>query len=275
MEVWHRETQWRQGFLLDSEASAAFELYHALQPELTLVIVATHDCDLSQNPQSEPKVEVVVGRQAAKDGNYTHAKNARKLHLAFTGEPPLWGEFVATDKRFVDKLALNKYAPRKGMSLSPDNKVTFQKWLASRYRRAAFADEFDRRLTRETDLAGKIAKAVKPHGELISAILFDVDDGLEQTRIGPDDTYTLDIVVLYPDSLREAEKAALQVSRAMIEAFENTLYKPLTHWQHIELRYCEPMSESALTYAMFKRLKPWRLEHLSLATSPQQPIAPD
>jgi hypothetical protein len=40
-------------------------------------------------------------------------------------------------------------------------------------------------------------------------------------------------------------------------------------WQHIELRSCELVSESVLTYQMFKQLKKWRLEHISLAADPQ------
>ena len=83
-----------------------------------------------------------------------------------------------------------------------------------------FPDEFERRLTRETKLHDKIAKAVKPHGELISGIFFDVDGGVEVTRVGPDDTYTLDITILHraePD-FDAAEKAADAVAKAIEKA---------------------------------------------------------
>ena len=43
-------------------------------------------------------------------------------------------------------------------------------------------------------------------------------------------------------------------------------------WQHIELRSCDSVSESVLTYQQFKQLKRWRLEHISLAAEPQQPV---
>jgi len=148
-------------------------------------------------------------------------------------------------------------------------------WLASRYRRSAFPDEFERRLTRETKLYDKIARAVKLHGELISGVFFDVDEGVEVARVGPNDTYTLDITILHraePD-FDAAMKAADAAAKAIEKAFKDKLFAPTKTWQHIELRSCEPLSESVLTYQVFKQLKRWRLDHISLAADPQQPVS--
>jgi hypothetical protein len=251
-------------------------LRHAAEPEQTLVIVASHDCDLAQAPEGEPVIEVVVGRLVTdKDGNATHAKNARKLHVEFVGAAAFWAEFEATAKVSVDKLALNEFDPRPDATLSSESQAIFQMWLASRYRRSAFPDEFERRLTsKEFKLHEKIAKAVKPHGELIAGVFFDVDDGIEVTREGPDDTYSLDITILHaadPD-FDAAAKAADTAAKAIEKAFRDKLLDPTKTWQHIELRSCEPVSESVLTYQQFKQLKRWRLEHISLGADPQQPV---
>jgi hypothetical protein len=270
---WNRDTPWRQGFLLGDDAIDALELRHATNPDQAIVVVATHDCDLAQDPQLEPVVEVVVGRLAAKDGNCTHAKNARRLHIEFAGDAAFWAEFEATAKIGIDKLTLNQFSPRSDARLSSDDYAVFQMWLASRYRRSAFADEFERRLTRETKLAEKIAKAVKPHGESIVGVFFDVDEGEDLARNGPDDTYKLDITILHqadPD-FAVAENAAKTAADAIENAFKERLYDPAKKWQHIELRFCESLSESVLTYQMFKRLKRWRLEYISLAADPRQP----
>jgi hypothetical protein len=148
-------------------------------------------------------------------------------------------------------------------------------WLASRYRRSAFPDEFERRLVaKEFKLHEKIAKAVKPHGELIVGVFFDVDEGAEVTREGPGDTYTLDITILHsaaPD-FEAAEKGAETAAKAIEKAFRDKLFDPTKTWQHIELRFCDVVSESVLTYQQFKQLKRWRLEHISLAAEPQQPV---
>jgi len=128
-------------------------------------------------------------------------------------------------------------------------------------------------MTKETKLADKIAKAVKPHGELITGVFFDVDDGEEVKRDGPDDTYKLDITILHaadPNFLT-AMKAANEAAAAITKAFEDKLFTPNKAWKHIELRSCEPISESVLSYLEFKQLKRWRLEHISLAADPQQP----
>jgi hypothetical protein len=273
---WNRDTPWRQGHLLGEDAIEALELHHAATPDQTLVIVASHDCDLAQPPDGEPVVEFVVGRLVTnKDGNCTHAKNARKLHVDFAGAAVFWAEFEATAKVYIGKLALNEFAPRADAQLSPENHAIFQMWLASRYRRSAFPDEFERRLAaKEFRLHEKIVKAVRPHGEFIVGIFFDVDEGAEVIRDGPDDTYTLDITILHsadPD-FDAAEKAAETAANAIEKAFKDKLFEPTKTWQHIELRSCDPVSESVLTYQQFKQLKRWRLEYISLAAEPQQPV---
>jgi hypothetical protein len=272
---WNRDTPWRQGHLLDVDAIDALGLRHPIQPEKTVVVVATHDCDLAQDPEWEPRIEVVVGCPVEKDGNCTHAKNARRLHVEFAGDATFWGEFDAVSKVDIDKQALNQFTPRADARLTPENHSIFQMWLASRYRRSAFSDEFERRLTsKEFKLAEKIAKAVKPHGELITGVFFDVDAGEEVTRDGPDDTYTLDIIILHaadPDFIT-AESAAKKAAQAIEKAFNEKLFAPTKTWQHIELRSCEAIAESVLSYQTFKQLKRWRLEHISLAADPQQPV---
>lgn len=276
MAEWIRDTPWRQGLLLGNDAIAALGLHNPREPHQTLVIVASHDCDLAQAPEVEPTIEVLVGRLVTnKDGNSTHAKNARKLHVEFMGEAAFWAEFEATAKTSVDKLALNAFAPRTDACLSPENHATFQMWLASRYRRSAFPDEFERRLTsKEFKLHEKIAKAVRPHGDLIAGVFFDVDEGIEVARNGSDDTYTLDITILHaadPD-FEAAEKAAETAALAIEMAFKEKLFNPTNMWKNIELRSCESVSESVLTYQEFRQLKRWRLEHISLAAQPQHPV---
>jgi hypothetical protein len=276
VEEWNRETPWRQGHLLGNDAISALGLQPDIASEQTLVIVATHDCDLAQSRDGEPRIEVVVGRLAAeKDGNCTHAKNARKLHVEFAGDVALWAEFEASAKVSIDKMQLSPFAPRSDTRLTPQNHAIFQMWLASRYRRSAFADEFERRLTsKEFKLHEKIAKVVKPHGDLIVGVFFDVDEGEDVTRHGPDDTYTLDITILHSadPAFDSAERAAEAVAEAIKAAFNEKLFHPTRTWQHIELRFCDVVSEPVLTYQQFKQLKRWRLEHISLAAVPQHAV---
>lgn len=99
MAEWNRNTPWRQGHLLSQDAITTLGLRHAARSEQTVVIVASHDCDLAQAPEGEPKIEIVIGCLVTdKDGNCTHAKNARKLHVEFVGGDTFWAEFEATAK---------------------------------------------------------------------------------------------------------------------------------------------------------------------------------
>ncbi len=275
MSEWSRDTAWRQGQLLSYDAAAEIGLLHPEFSSDTLVIMATHPCDLAQLPDKEPQVEVIVGRRIDQlDGNNTHAKSSRTLHLEFEGDEPLLAEFVVTEKRYFAKDKLTNIEPESCFHLSPASLATFQIWLASRYRRSAFPDEFERRM-KDSSLSSKISKIIKPLGAMITAIFFDVDEGLEASKADPNETYLLDIVLLHavePD-FDEAEAAALRAAVKIKQAFKSKLFDEKTGvWKNIELRYVDSVSEDTLTYRQSQLLKKWRLDHVSLGAEPQQPV---
>jgi hypothetical protein len=283
MADWDRDTAWRQGCVLPKDACAALGLHSADVQRQIIAVIASHDCDLTQDPDQEPEVEIIVGCVVERiDGNFTHAKNPRKLQLEFVGTQGLIGEFVATAKQRVKKgVLLSDFEPDPDFQLTKESRNIFQLWLASRYRRSAFPDEFDRRLKDESGLAGKIAKILKRHGTHLTGIFFDVDGGEDNRRVGPDDTYQLRIFLLYPLDLilpetdREyqvREKAAWMAAAEINQAFDEKLFKPMEKWQYIELEPCFVLSEEMLSYHQFKQLKRWRFEHISLASLPQQDV---
>jgi hypothetical protein len=140
----------------------------------TLVLVISHDCDLAQDDLSlEPDCEVIVGKVVdVQDGNYAWAKNTRKLHLSFSGgSVQLVGEFVATDKRTIDKTVLADHRPVKNVRPDPDELTILQGWLSVRYRRAAFPDEFQLRMGAVKD---KLAGILKGTGDNIAAIFLQL-----------------------------------------------------------------------------------------------------
>lgn len=274
MTEWQRNSPWRQGHLLDSDVATSLGFLHPDEPDRTLVFVISQDCDIAQDPSVEPKIEIVIGRMIGDEvekGNNTNAKNARKLCISFEQEGAvIWGEFLATAKTAIDKLTLNQFTPRAGIHLTYENLTTLQTWLASRYRRSAFADEFERRL-KGAGVDKKISRIAKPHGELILGVLFDVDEGKEIEHDGSDDPYMLDIMILHradPD-FDKAEAAAKDAAKKIKEAFE-AKFLSNHQWCGIELRFCEPISESVATYQMVRQYKKWNLDSLSLAAAPQQ-----
>lgn len=271
MSNWSRETKWRQGNVLCDQAKAFFNF--PIESN-TVVIIATHDCDLTQLPESEPNVELIIGNIVEQtNGNYTHAKNARKIQLCLGGSCPCWVEFDVRSKITISKEDLSAFQPMESLNLDNSNHSTFQIWLASRYRRSAFPDEFEARLSRnDFKIAEKISKIVKPLGDKITGVFFDVDDGIECTRLEDDDTYTLDITLLYDPDISGAMEAAQKAAEDIQVHCYQKLFNPTHQWKAIELRYCEAISESVLSYKEFKNLKRWRLDHLSIGSIPQQSL---
>jgi hypothetical protein len=89
MAIWDSSTKWRQGHMLPAQAARDLNLTNRVDAPQTLAIVVSHDCDLAQPTDSEPVVEIIVGREiSAANGNYAFAKSVRTLHLECTQGSP-------------------------------------------------------------------------------------------------------------------------------------------------------------------------------------------
>jgi hypothetical protein len=196
MAIWDSSTKWRQGHLLPKQALSELGLLTGDDSESTIAIVISHDCDLSQSPDTEPMIEVIVGRKVGKvDGNYTFAKNTRRLHLeCSSGSTLILIDISATAKMAIPKNSLLQYDPDLHVRLSYEELVILQRWLVARYQRSAFADEFNRRL-RSTGLESGLKAITAKSGKYLRAVFFDVDEGRENERSGDNDAY--DLVVTF------------------------------------------------------------------------------
>lgn len=283
---WERNNPWRQGQLLSAETVVAFGLHGDTSPDQVAAVVISHDCDLAQTPSVEPAVEVIVGRFVDKvDGNYTHCKNLRRLHVVVTdGDRSRIVELDASRRVHLPKVAANadeprvlEHLPSAAIRMDAAQRNILQRWLAARYRRSAFPDEFDRRLRVETGVAERLASVFKSAGHEISGVFFDVDDGSEKTRHGPDDPYELRITLLYstesdPETAeREAETAAARV-REIFDTRCRPKKGDIRPWQWIELVDVNVVSDHALSYAQSVQLMKWQADHISLREDPPHVI---
>lgn len=271
MAEWGRDTPWRQGHVLAAETAKELGLVCQRDPDATIAIVISHDCDLAQLPSIEPNVEVIAGCIAkSSDGNFTHAKNVRRLQLPFSSaNGEMIVDLLAVEKASLPKARLADQIPRADLRIEPSGLSILQQWLAVRYRRAAFPDEFDRRLE-ETGMREKLGKIMKSLGTHLPAVFFDVDDGVEVNRQGSAEPFVLDIYLLYavaPDPV-VAEKDAIEAKAKIERAFTQTLNSEGKGWKEIELRSCEIVSEEALSYRLSRVLKQWRQDHISLREDP-------
>ncbi len=97
-------------------------------------------------------------------------------------------------------------------------------------------------------------------------------------RNGADDVYQLQIFLLHPlDAINLPNEAieqphwqiAQETASEIARAFEGRC-KTGEAWHGIELVACHVLSEEELSYAQSRRLKPWRVEYISLGSEPQQ-----
>ncbi|PTQ88339.1 hypothetical protein C8R30_1541 [Nitrosomonas nitrosa] len=280
MAVTDRQLLWRQGDVLTDEAVKALNLQNSENTDQSFVVVISHDCDLAAGADKEPNSEVIIGRRIDKLGGDSYGKTARRLHIEYqTENGPLTIELLATTKRLIAKSKLFATHPRQDVWLDGRGIGILQRWLASRYHRAAFPEAFEHRL-RTAAIPGKkaflkkIENILDAGGEHIRALLFDLDEGKDVERKTPEDLYQLGIIVLY-DSSQDEPNAAIAATKAAEELedlFETAFHSPEVGWLNICLQYCDPVSDSAITVAQREMLKQWRLEHMSLQTDPPQPM---
>jgi len=273
-----RHLSWRQGDVLLADDAIKLQLLMPEAAEKRFAVIISHDCDLAAPLEKEPAAEIIVGQCVGKLGADSYSKNARRLQLEYqTRTGTLVLELAAKDKQSIQKKDLLNSAPCREMSLDGRGIGILQRWLASRYQRAAFPEAFEDRL-RQAEIAGKpqllkkIESALKDGGEHIRALLFDLDDGKSIERDLPSDLYELGITVLY-DSFRDEHTASVVAAKAA-ENLENLFAEAFcqngTVWTDIRLQYCDSISDSAITVAQREMFKQWRLEHMSLREGPPQ-----
>jgi hypothetical protein len=276
----NRQLLWLQGNVLTNDTLNSLGLQNARQKDEIFAVVISHNCDLTAALEKEPIAEVIVGRRIEKLGGDSFGKTARRLHIEYQSDSgPVYIELFANCKKPINKTDLFTHQPRTDIQLNVRDLRILQRWLAARYARAAFPEAFETRLRAAVipgkyDLVRKIEKILDVGGDYIRALLFDMDKGEDVERKTPDDLYRLGIVVLY-DSLRDepaAFNAATVTAEALEGIFEAAFKAPTGAWQNVELEYCDPISDTAMTVAMSETLKQWRLEYLSMQEEPLAPM---
>jgi hypothetical protein len=274
-QSWTRETPWRQGHVLSGTALERLGLQHPASPENTCVVVIGHDCDLANcNLAAEPQVEVIVGRVVSPGvGTFMWSKSPRTLHLPFQRDGrEVFAELVATDKQFIPKSELAAEQPSQEWGLTPTNLSVLRSWLAVRYNRAAFPDNFVVRMRKKPDMESRMAKILDDHAE-ITAVYLDLDGG-ENFERPPEELYGLSIFLAFnpnPEPI-EAGDAADLAAAAIDKLFnEKCRDKKTGKWQYIELKKCEPLSEDDLPVSKQRLLREWKLDYVSLKADAEQP----
>ncbi|HAX97676.1 MAG TPA: hypothetical protein DCY12_01950, partial [Candidatus Atribacteria bacterium] len=97
-------------------------------------VVVSHSCDLAHHiAENEPYVELLVGEPIqALDGNFTHGKHPRKLHLPIhlSGRENQAVEFVPWRRHIVERQSLLENEPDRERYLLREEITVLAAWMA-------------------------------------------------------------------------------------------------------------------------------------------------
>lgn len=260
---WSRNTIWRQGSVLAQQDFQAVGLTNA--PDTDLAIAISHDCDIAGDLDTEPAIEFILARiLEERDGNYTHGKNPRILHLDYIhNEQTVWIKLIASRKVVVQKNSLEAIQPDQTYSLITC--LTLQSWLAVRYRRLALPNSLVERLRY---VSAYIEEKCKKNASGILSFRLSYEPKDELLSVEP---YELWLSILYvTDDIENAAMAA-NIAQDLKTKFPNLLEKTKDIGT-VDLRRCEAISEMEFTIRDMRETVEYNLEHLSYRIEPSGPV---
>jgi hypothetical protein len=261
---WSRNTAWRQGGVLVQKDFQAVGLTDL--PDTDLAIAVAHDCDIANdNLDTEPAVEFIFARILEEhNGNYTHGKNPRILHLNYTHKgQTIWIELIASRRFIVQKNALESIQPDQTYSLI--TRPTLQSWLAVRYRRIALPNSLVERLR-------SVSTYIEREGKRNSSGILSFRLSYEpQDELLPEEPYELWLSIVYVTDKAEYATMAMNIAQSLKMEFQNLLEKTKDRGA-VDLRKCEAVSEIEFTLRDMRDTVEYNLEHLSYRTEPSGPV---
>lgn len=259
---WSRNTTWRQGSVLAQKDFQAVGLTDI--PNAELAIAISHDCDIANdNLDAEPVVEFISARILEdRNGNYTHGKNPRVLHVDYThGEKIVSLELLSSKRFVVQKDKLEEVQPDDTYKLTHSQQI-LQSWLAARYRRHALPNSLVDRLR---EVFAYIEKQGKKNSSEILSFRFSYDPNEE---LLPEEQYELSINIVYVDG---HQKMSEEIAKSLKEEFPKLLAKTKDSGA-VDLSKCEAVSEMEFTLRDMRDTVEYHLEHVSYRAEPSGPV---
>ncbi len=263
---WTRNTPWRQGSVLNSRD---FERLDIDQEEGSVALAVSHDCDITnEDLTAEPYVEFVIGRIIEKvDGNHTHAKNPRTLHISLKhGGNDISLQLLAVEKMQIRKDLLQEVDPDAEWSIEKEAYRVLQHWLAARYKRQSLPDALVERLRPVADF---FQKHGKKHSRSVLGYWLDYEPFAME--LSPELSYELWLYVVYATDEEDARENAEQVADSLRRDF-SSLIEGNGGVGKIDLRECASYSEEEFTLRDLRVNIEYRLDFISLRPKSAGPI---
>lgn len=226
------------------------------QDNTFVYIAITHDCAIiNDSLVAEPFLEFIVARPIGKlDGNFTHTKNPRKLHLELNIQSsPTPFELKIVDRAFLDRALLLQNKPAQDACLKDSQKATLVRWLANRYMGQALPDQFEKRIDPVRDKLNKLLSKPEANGMLAIYIELDPKNELEN-----DKNYALTVALVY-----EETALSILIDKDSLDNYVKEMKVVFQKTSGINISDVIPLSEKSFTLYQQRRMIRWRSDHCS------------
>lgn len=263
-----REMGWRQGSLVMAKDHAHFQehLRGTSLPEGGRIVIVSQDCDLVHDSYAdEPIMEIVIATFVLDqpDGNFTHSKNPRRVHIPVDDEEKIWLHCDAADRFFAPRRILENISPDEEIAVTGDALVILARWLANRYKRTALPDEFNERLRPKLKQCRNL---LKKHAIDLVGLYLNLSDWHE---LDEDITYKMELYgVLKKDCYQDTSK--LSGMQSTMERIEELIES----CAGLEVSESRVLSEEDFSLFDLRRYRAWNLDAISLKEGDSAPLPP-
>lgn len=157
------------------------------------IVVVSQDCDIAHSEEKEPFVELIVAHPAQSSNHVIqNRRNPRKLQISAAGDAPFFELNVNERFRAPKSVLLDEES--KAVEVLPEDSLRVMRiWLADRYKRPAFPDEFNNRL-------GKQRKALDKYYQGHQAVS-NIFISTSEEELPPGKHYDAKIILAYEADL--------------------------------------------------------------------------
>lgn len=214
-----KDNGWRQGSFLPSAMVHSLAVEHGCE-DVAHAVVISQDCDVTHpDLQAEPFVEILFLRTVDTiNPGLTDGKSSRFLHLEAFTESGVRGFFaLAWNKARIGRELLAVALPDPGSTIPSGTLKGMIRWIADRYTRTGFPDEF---VARTKSIEKPLIKLMKNDGSAFGGILVSLDSFDE---LPANEEYVMGCVcVVHPEiwenfAARKQALAAGDTLKALIE----------------------------------------------------------
>ena len=205
-----KKNGWRQGSIIDDESvlTAFFKNFCGYipsdSPSPDFLILLSQDCDIFHHKVGdEPYIDFIAGRLGEKkDGSLFYGKNPRKLQIEHDKGII---SFIIHDIFRVTKDIFEKINPKHASMVLDRNDIKqIVNWISKRYARAAFPDEFIKRLKNSKYPIEKISK--NEIMEQVVLIYIDISD----EELNTDQIYKVTMVIGVQHGLEQETRTQIE-----------------------------------------------------------------